>query len=168
LVAASLGPAVLATPKPAELANVIRADAPFGTASMHWLWMTAYDAELWTDAPKWSMSSPFALTLRYHHSFDGLDIVERTIKEMHNVDPSLGKDRLAAYRAKLVDLFPSVKPGDEITALYAPGAPVRFFYNGRLTGELDDADFAKPFFGIWLSPRTSDPALRAQLLRKNA
>ena len=32
------------------------------------------------------------------------------------------------------------------------------------SGELRDAEFARLFFGIWLSPRTSEPALREALL----
>jgi hypothetical protein len=31
-------------------------------------------------------------------------------------------------------------------------------------GEVRDATFARLFFGIWLSPRTSEPQLRAALL----
>jgi hypothetical protein len=41
---------------------------------------------------------------------------------------------------------------------------VRFFVNGRLGGELRDTEFARFFFGIWLSPQTSEPSLRQALL----
>ena len=41
---------------------------------------------------------------------------------------------------------------------------MRFFLNGRARGEPRDAEFAKWFFGIWFSPRTSEPALRLALL----
>ena len=36
--------------------------------------------------------------------------------------------------------------------------------NGKPTGEIRDAEFARLFFGIWLSPKTSEPELRAALL----
>jgi hypothetical protein len=39
-----------------------------------------------------------------------------------------------------------------------------FLLNGRPLGEVRDPDFARVFFGIWLSPRTSEPALREALL----
>jgi hypothetical protein len=32
-------------------------------------------------------------------------------------------------------------------------------------GSIADPTFAKDFFGIWLSPNTSDPTLREKLLR---
>jgi len=45
-----------------------------------------------------------------------------------------------------------------------PGQGTRFFLNGSLRGEVADADFTRLFFGIWLSPKTSEPRLREQLL----
>ena len=65
-------------------------------------------------------------------------------------------------------LFPDVRAGDRITGVHRPGTGARFFVNGRLQGELPDADFARLFFGIWLSPRTSEPALREALLGPGA
>jgi len=41
---------------------------------------------------------------------------------------------------------------------------VRFFHNGALRSELRDTDFTRRFFGIWLSPQTSEPKLRQSLL----
>ena len=60
-------------------------------------------------------------------------------------------------RAGIVD-------GDRITGLNLPQTGVRYYYNGKLLGEIRDREFAKAFFGIWLDPRTSEPALRKQLL----
>ena len=61
-------------------------------------------------------------------------------------------------------LFPDVKAGDRLTGVQQPGRAARFFFNGQFRGEVVDAEFTRLFFGIWLSPRTSEPALRAQLL----
>jgi len=41
---------------------------------------------------------------------------------------------------------------------------VRFLLNGKPYGEVRDPEFAPLFFGIWLSPATSEPALRQSLL----
>jgi hypothetical protein len=41
---------------------------------------------------------------------------------------------------------------------------VRFFHNGRQTAQLRDAEYARLFFGIWLAPQTSAPAMRTALL----
>jgi hypothetical protein len=41
---------------------------------------------------------------------------------------------------------------------------VRFLLNGKPFGEVRDAEFSSLFFGIWLSPGTSEPAMRQSLL----
>lgn len=165
---AMLGPAMAApVQKPPELAGVIHATKPYGSGSISWLFITAYDAILWTDAQNWSYAKPFALSLRYHMSFSSKEIVDRTIKEMHKVAPDVSAQRLAHIRAMLGPLFPSVTNGDVITALYRPGEPTAFFKNGNPLGVSDDTGFAKPFFDIWLSPKTSERHLRKKLLHLN-
>lgn len=150
---------------PAEIASVIHADKPFGAGSYGALFITAYDAQLWTDAPHWGMEAPFALTLRYRMGFSTDEIVSRSRSEMKHVEPVLDDGALRTYSQEMAAVFPPVRAGDELTALYEPGKPVRFFHNGTATGEIEDAGFAEDFFGIWLSPRTSAGGLRKKLLR---
>lgn len=152
-----------ASTRPLELGNTITASQPYGSGRLTWLVFTAYDATLWTDAPQWSMNAPFALTLRYRMGFSTQELVERTIDEMEKVAPSSNAHQ--RFAAPLTNAFPAVKDGDRITALYIPGQPVRFFHNGRPTSEIADVGFAEPFFGVWFSPRTSEPRLREALLR---
>lgn len=64
----------------------------------------------------------------------------------------------------MTSTFPDVKEGDRLTGVHRPGEAARFHFNGASVGELRDAEFARLFFGIWLSPRTSEPALRDALL----
>jgi Chalcone isomerase-like len=165
VIVLSMAANVLAAPRPAELDGVIAAEKPYGSGSLTWLFFTAYDASLWTDAKTWSMNERFALTLTYRMSFSTEELVDRTIDEMKEIAPSLRKDALDRYRAMLTRAFPAVKSGDRITALHTPGAPVRFFHNAKPTADSGDAAFAKPFFDIWLSPNTPEPRLRAALLR---
>jgi len=40
-----------------------------------------------------------------------------------------------------------------------------FSHNGAPTGSIAGEDFARDFFGIWLSPNTSAPSLRKNLLK---
>lgn len=149
---------------PAEIAETIKAEKSYGAGDAGLLFITAYNAQLWTDAPSWSMEAPFALKLTYSMGFSTAELVSRTRKEMKHVAPDLTDDALAACGEKLQAVFPPVKKGDAITALYRPGQPVAFFLNGKPTGSIADAGFAAPFFGIWLSPASSDPDLRAHLL----
>ena len=57
-----------------------------------------------------------------------------------------------------------VKAGDRITGVYQPATGAVFWRNGSLLGEVRDPVFARQFFGIWLSPQTSEPQLRRALL----
>lgn len=161
-----LAPAPTRAAAPSEIASVIHAATPYGSGKYAVLFITAYDAEVWTDAAQWSMNAPFALTLRYHIGFSSDYLVNRTLREMKGVDPSLSDDTVARYR-KAMAFFAPASSGDEMTMLYQPGQPVRFFKNGAPTGEVSEPGFAEDFFGVWLSPATSDPGLRKALLHLN-
>ena len=60
--------------------------------------------------------------------------------------------------------FPDVAANDRLLGLNNGQGGVRFFYNGKQTAQLEDREYARLFFGIWLAPQTSAPALRASLL----
>jgi len=157
-------PPAIAAIKPPAIAGAIKAEQPYGTGKYRILLFTIYDIALWTDATAWSMQTPFALVLTYHLSFSSSSIVDRSLEEMKHDNPALSVAALAAYRAQMAGLFPDGKSGDTLTGLYAPDGTAKFFHNGEPTGEVHDPAFAQAFFGIWLSPQTSDPGLRAQLL----
>jgi hypothetical protein len=149
---------------PPEIADVIHAEKPYGEGHMNFLFIKAYNARLWTDAASWSMDTPFAMEITYGMGFDTSDLTERTIKEMKNVDPQLSDAEVAKLTPQLNKVYPAVKSGDRLTALYLPGKPIAFSHNGTPTGSID-AGYAKDFFGLWLLPTTSSPSLRDKLLR---
>jgi hypothetical protein len=154
--------------KPSEISNVIKAAAPYGEGAYRVLFMKAYDATLWTDAGQWSMTAPFALSLTYHFACSASDIVDRAMKEMAHDNPNIDAATQERYRNLMSSVAPAVKDGDETTSLYTPDGTVRFFRDGQLVGQVHDQNFAKAFFGIWLSPATTDPGLRTDLLRHDA
>jgi hypothetical protein len=163
--------ALLVLPRPAlaappEIASVIKADKPYGEGHMNFLFINAYNARLWTDASSWTMDQPFAMEITYGLGFDTEDLVERTFKELKTVDPGLDDAERARLKPELEKVYPPVKKGDRLTALYVPGKPVMFSHNGTTTGAIAGDAFAKDFFGIWLSPNTSAPSLRAKLLKQ--
>ena len=59
-----------------------------------------------------------------------------------------------------------MQPGDRLTGLYQPGQGMRLWRGNQELAMIDDAELARLFFGIWLSPQTSEPALRSALLQK--
>ena len=58
----------------------------------------------------------------------------------------------------------NVKTGDVIVGVLKPNQGAEFYHQSRLSGRIDDIDFARTFFAIWLDERTSEPELRKRLL----
>jgi Chalcone isomerase-like len=152
-----------AADKPNELTPYIHAQKPYGKGQFTAMWLTVYDAALWTDAPKWSWDSPFAISLLYHMDIDSKDLSEKSVEEIEKISP-LTDAQTESYTAQFDKLFPDVREGDEITAIYIPGKATYVYHNGTQTGSITDPDFAKRFMSIWLSERTSSPKLRRALL----
>jgi Chalcone isomerase-like len=163
---APLAAAQAATPPlPPELAAELPAARWRGTGGLRFLGMHIYDAQLWSpDTVNGDgASQPLALALVYARKLVGEQIASRSIKEMQRIG-SFTDAQGARWQAALSQLFPDVAAGDRLTGVQRPGQSARFFLNGQYRGEVADPEFARLFFGIWLSPRTSEPRLREQLL----
>lgn len=105
----------------------------------------------------------FALELQYRRAFKGRDIAQRSIDEMQAITP-LSAQQTADWSAAMQRAFPDIQPGDRLLGVHVPGVGARFYFNGQLRATVDDPAFSARFFGIWLSPRTSAPQLRAALI----
>ncbi|QJC58131.1 hypothetical protein HC248_03468 [Polaromonas vacuolata] len=125
-----------------------------------------YNARLWV-APGFRTdqidNSAFALELAYLRDFSSTDVAERSIEEMRRF-ASLSQAQTTAWTAELMRVIPNVKKGDRIMAVNLPGEGVRFLFNGKPNGEILDKQFSRLFFSIWLSPKTSEPKMREELL----
>lgn len=134
-----------------------------GRGDLRWFGLPVYEARLWSPAEGWSTERPFALEIRYARSIRGEQLTGRSIEEMRK--QGIGDEaRHARWRAAMTRTFPDVREGDCLTGVAMPGAPTKFFVNGKPAGAIDDPEFGPAFFAIWLSPATSEPALRRQLL----
>jgi len=119
-----------------------------------------YDANLYRGATK--DSQEFALELKYQRSLSGEAIASRTAEEMKNL--GIAEIQAASWGKELASFFPNVEPGQTIAAIYIPKQGTTFFYEGKKISQIQGADFAKAFFGIWLDAKTSVPKLRTDLL----
>lgn len=137
-----------------------------GNGRLTFFGLHVYDARLWTtpgfDASRFGEHA-LALELEYARALDGKAIAERSIQEMRRQAdiPEAQADR---WLARMSAIFTDVKAGDRITGIQRPREAAAFFLNGRATGDIRDAEFTPLFFGIWLSPKTSEPALRKALI----
>lgn len=152
---------------PPEAAHAIAAKQPYGSTTLRKFGFKVYDAELWTDAPKWAMTKTYALSLTYGINVKAADLVSRSLDEMQRIEP-LGEGERERYAKVLAGVLPDVAKGDRITALYRPGRGLWLYHNGALKGRIADKSLAMHFMGIWLSPKTSEPAMRAALVRAPA
>ena len=115
---------------------------PQGRGQLRWFGLLIYDIRLWAretvDAQNWASQS-LALELEYARSLSGREIAKRSLVEMRR-QAGIAETKALAWLA------------------------VQFFVNGRPQRRVADAEFSRLFFGIWLAPQSSEPALRRQLL----
>lgn len=153
---------------PAEVSAAV-ADAQLsGSGKLTFFGLDVYESSLWV-APGFKSTGfenhAFALELHYLRSFSADAIAQRSIEEMQRIEP-LPEQKSAQWLNALREALPNVKKGDRLMGLHRPGVGVVFWSNGKRSGEVRDAEFARQFFAIWLSPKTSEPKLRRALLAK--
>ncbi|MFZ6656372.1 chalcone isomerase family protein [Undibacterium sp. TJN19] len=138
-----------------------------GSGSFRWFGLHIYDAALWTGpeayTPDGGKTARFALDLHYARTLYGKKIAEASIEEIEKLKLGTAEKR-QHWLAQMKALFPDVKEGNHITGIYIPNEAARFYFNGKLLGEIRDAEFAHAFFAIWLDKKTSAPELRKNLL----
>ena len=158
--------ATTTTAPPAEVSAALPGALLQGQGRLRYFGLHIYDAALWSLAPLPPgdpLGTALALELRYARKLAGSSIADRSLDEMKRVGDFTEADG-QRWLDTMKQAFPDVKPGDRITGVHRPGVGAAFFVNGKPTAEVRDAQFARLFFGVWLSPRTSQPALRAALL----
>jgi hypothetical protein len=161
---------VSTAPSPAELQAELPGSQLSGTAKLTFWGLDIYNASLWVTAefqPSRYTQHPFALQLTYLRNLEGAAIAKRSIEEMLR-QARFTPDRAQAWQAAMAAIFPDVKSGDRITGIHKPGTGARFLVNGKAQGDIADAEFARLFFGIWLSDATSEPGMRRSLLAQKS
>ena len=149
-----------------ELGSALPQAQRIGSGRLSVWGFQVYDAQLWAQ-PEFRVANidrlPLALELSYLRAFKAEEIAERSIKEMRRGKP-VSDAQAARWTADLLRVIPDVRTGDRVMGVHKPGVGASFWVNGRSTGDVQDAEFARLFFGIWLSPNTSEPKLRDALL----
>lgn len=170
LATSACRPLAVAQTSPPRAPSEVQADLPGarlqGQGRLRFFGLHVYDIRLWTPATLRgddALHAAAALEIEYARFLKGALIAERSLTEMQRIAdvPVADGER---WLVLMKQLFPDVQAGDRITGVHRPGEGARFHFNGRLVGEVRDATFARRFFDIWLSPRTSEPQLRTALL----
>jgi hypothetical protein len=133
---------------------------------MRYLGLGIYHAKLWT-LPDFQIErpaeQPLVLELEYLRELKGSLIAERSLLEMRHVE-SFSETKASQWLDEMRRVFPDVKPGDHLSGQLVPGEGALFWLNGHKLGQIQDPDFSRLFFGIWLAPTTSEPEMRLALL----
>ena len=168
-----LSAAPTATPRslPHGVAQLLPGAVAVGAGTLRFWGIAVYHANLYTP-PGWRPDTlgqaPVVLELHYQRAFKGGDIARRSIEEMRRAGP-MTRDEESAWLSAMERVFPDVRAGDRIAGLWQPGVGARFILtraDGTIQplGSIEGGRFAERFFGIWLAPTTSEPALRQALL----
>ena len=143
------------------LANPISSLSVVGQSEMNWLFWKVYDITLLSSTGRYQDNDyPVALSIEYARDIEASMLVDSTLNEWRRLDVKWKTE----WQQQLQDIWPSVKPGDELMLLVNSPGNSQFYYNGELIGEINDADFAPAFLAIWLSRDTREPQIRKQLL----
>ena len=142
-----------------------------GRGRLRFLGLNVYDATLRVapgfEAERFAQHR-LALELHYLRALKGRLIAERSLKEMQSVATASGQAIAAGdaqrWLTRMTEIFPDVQAEDRITGEHDPASGARFLLNGKPLGTVTEPAFSALFFGIWLSPHTSEPALRLALL----
>ena len=138
-----------------------------GQGDFRWYGFKIYDATLWVEKnnfkPSEPISSKFILDLCYARDLYGGRIAKSSIEQIRHLGFGTS-DQQNVWLEKMKAIFPDVRKGTHISGVYLPDKAARFYLDGKLLGEVDDPEFARAFFSIWLDMRTSASSLRSQLL----
>jgi hypothetical protein len=138
-----------------------------GASRLTWFGFHVYDARLFVPAAFRAddpFAHPFALELTYARSLDGKAIAETSRDEIARLGFGSEASRNRWFE-QMVRLFPDVGRGTQIAGVNLPDRGARFYVDGRFAGSIDETQFARAFFAIWLDARTRSPRMREELLR---
>ena len=152
--------------QPSDISATVSGARNIGGARLSVWGFQVYDARLWIE-PSFTaenyLQRSFALEINYLRNVSGESIADSSLKEMRGIG-DMTDAQADKWLISMRQLFPDVKKGDRLVGIYKPGMGAMFTFNGQPAGELRDREFAELFFGIWLSPKTSKPQMRLQLL----
>jgi hypothetical protein len=136
-----------------------------GAGRMTYLALPVFDATLYAPGGVYAPGKPFALTLSYLRTLKGKDIARNSVEQMRR-QGGYSDAQLKAWGTAMSGIFPDVAKGSSLTGVRQADGSTAFYRGDARIGQVDDPAFSRAFFDIWLGEKTSQPALRKQLLGK--
>jgi len=137
-----------------------------GEARLEVMFWSIYDSRLYSaDGSYTEGQRPLRLELQYLRDIEASDLVEHTRNEWQHLQ--LRSENQSEWLDELVRLWPNVKEDDVLALEISASGRSMFTLNGEALGSISDPEFGPSFLAIWLSPATSRPELRRNLIGMN-
>jgi hypothetical protein len=131
--------------------------------TLTYLFWDVYTATLYAPNGLFNDDQPFVLKLHYLRELKGKEIAKRSVEEI-KLQGFNDNEQLQAWLKQMTNIFPNVSDGTELYGLRTKEGVSKFFKGSEFIGEINDPNFAKYFFSIWLGDKTSQPDMRKELL----
>lgn len=131
----------------------------------YWFW-DLYQAKLATPNGQfisYQQSTPLLLELSYLRNISKKEFVDATLDQWRIQAGKVQKQH-KLWAGELTGLWRDVKKGDTLSAELHSDGLISFYFNQEWLGNTKDPALGPAFFDIWLSEKTTAPALRQQLL----
>lgn len=136
-----------------------------GEAQFSMLFWDIYHSQLFTPSGEFDDVIPGTVfEIKYQRNISQSDLIERTIEQWQHL--GFSEETYQAYPPVLAALWPDITKGDKLTLVVSERSS-DFYFNERFLGRVNDDSFAQIFLAIWVSPNTSQPKLRQQLIGAN-
>lgn len=126
-----------------------------GIADAQFLFKNIYTIALYATGnahpyAEFAQNVPQQLSIQYHVRVNKKHFIRVAQKQLlHN--PEISLSVLQSRIDKMARAYRSIQAGDQYDLVYVPEQGTQLFLNGVLLVTVPGADFAKAYFGIWIS-----------------
>lgn len=135
-----------------------------GKSTFSFMFWDLYNSTLLTTTGNYPVSfenEKLIFQIEYLMDIKKSDLIKKTIEQWQHI--GLKKTQYSRYIKNLEKIWPNIIKGDSLSLLMQKNMSV-FYYNDSYLGQINDPYFGQIFIDIWLSNKTSQPNLRAELL----
>ena len=134
-----------------------------GEGTLKVLMWEVYDLRLYTDETAFSWQDKFMLEFDYSRELKKESVIDASLKEF-KLQPNVTDQDIKDWEMYLEQVIQPVQKGEKATIQWVPDGQIIFHYEGSKPAVIENEQFARAFFNIWLGEQTSRPKLRSQLL----
>ena len=136
---------------------------PVGSATLRVFFFRIYDSTLYSpDGQYQGIESGLTLVIDYNRNIPAQELIARTREEWQAL--TLYDAENQQWLEELGSLWPDISKGDSLTIEVTETLSSRFYFNGEEIGGIDNSRFTEEFLAIWLSPDSSYPQHRRELV----